>query len=75
MRNLREHMVCKHGIPKQEVDRITNKRHQFRNYATHMSPGWMPATTPAVSASPAVSTVPGERSHVATVGQSRGDAC
>ena len=43
MRNLRRHMVSKHGMSKEEVDRRTNKRHQMPrgpcNYWAHMPPG------------------------------------
>ena len=53
MRNLRRHMVTNHGMSKEEVDRITNKRPQVpRNYWTLKYGG----QSPAVPNEPVIST-------------------
>lgn len=72
MRNLRRHMVTNHGMSKEEVDRITNKRPQVpRNYWTLKYGGQNPAvpsepvlSTSTMQASLAASTEPEEQSDV-----------
>ena len=38
MRNVRRHMVSKHGLSQQEVDKVTNKRPRIPAYFTQIYP-------------------------------------
>ena len=83
MRSLRWHMMSKHRMPQQEVDKMTNKRrrYQYGSVWTQPSPGQAPVlltepagATAAAVASSAAASLSREPSYVTSGAQPPGDA-
>ena len=71
-RNMRLHMVAKHGMSRQEVDRITNKRKTAGEFLAQYSGGLVPKAS-VMSADSAETGGPSRAVFAPSDNQSRSD--